>query len=172
MYLGSGIPPIMKMADAGLTIVVGTDGAGSNNSHDMIESLKVAALLQKVAARDASVLDAQTILDWATRNAAAVLGLSDEIGSLEVGKKADLFVLTPNSAKIVPVHDPVTTLVYSAGEENVTATIADGKILMKDRVIRHLNEAEILRQCQTAALNLADRCGSNRRLIRPWRPYQ
>jgi 5-methylthioadenosine/S-adenosylhomocysteine deaminase len=172
MYLGSGIPPIMEMADAGLTIVVGTDGAGSNNSHDMIESLKVAALLQKVAARDASVLDAQTILDWATRNAAAVLGLSDEIGSLEVGKKADLFVLTPNSAKIVPVHDPVTTLVYSAGEENVTTTIADGQILMKDRVIQHLDEAEILRQCQTAALNLADRCGSNRRLTRPWRPYQ
>ncbi len=70
MYLGSGIPPMMRMAAAGLTISIGVDGAGSNNSQDMIESLKFAALLQKVAARDASVVCAQTILDWATRGAA------------------------------------------------------------------------------------------------------
>ena len=93
MYLGSGIPPMMRMAAAGLPIGIGVDGAGSNNSQDMIESLKFAALLQKVAARDASVVDAQTILDWATRGGARVLGLEHEIGSLEAGKKADLFVL-------------------------------------------------------------------------------
>jgi len=170
MYLGSGIAPMMKMAGAGLTICIGTDGAGSNNSQDMIESMKIGALLQKVAARDASVIDAQTILDWSTCNAAKVLGLSAEIGSLEVGKKADMFVLTPNSAKIVPVHDPVATLVYSSGEENVTATIADGKILMKDRQVQYLAEADVLQRCQAAALNLANRCGSNQKLSRFWRP--
>jgi len=169
MYLGSGIAPIMQMIDAGLTICIGTDGAGSNNSQDMIESLKVGALLQKVAAKDASVLDAQMVLDWATREAAKVMGLSDDIGSLEVGKKADMFVLAPNSAKIVPVHDPVATLVYSSGEENVVTTIANGQILMKDSIIQHLDEADILQQCQAAALNLADRCGSNRKLKRHWR---
>lgn len=172
MYLGSGIAPILQMRDAGLTICLGTDGAGSNNSQDLIESLKIGALLQKVAAKDASVLDAQTVLDWATREAAKVLGLASDIGSLEVGKKADLFVLAPNSAKIVPVHDPVTTLVYSAGEENVVTTIAAGKILMKDRVIQHLDEAAILRQTQQAAAALADRCGSNRKVTRRWRPLQ
>jgi 5-methylthioadenosine/S-adenosylhomocysteine deaminase len=172
MYLGSGIAPIMQMAEAGLTICIGTDGAGSNNSQDMIESLKFAALLQKVAARDASVIDAQTILDWATRDAARVVGLSDEIGSLEVGKKADMFVLTPNSAKIVPVHDPVTTLVYSSGEENVTTTIVGGKILMRDRIIQHMDEEDLLWRCQQAALNLADRCGSNSKLARFWRPQR
>ena len=169
MYLGSGIAPIMKMLDAGLTVCIGTDGAGSNNSQDMIESLKVGALLQKVAAKDASVLDAQLALDWATREAAKVMGLSDDIGSLEIGKKADMFVLTPNSAKIVPVHDPVATLVYSSGEENVVATIADGQIVMKDRIIQYIDEPDILQQCQTAALRLADRCGSNRKLRRHWR---
>ena len=169
MYLGSGIAPIMQMIDAGLTVCIGTDGAGSNNSQDMIESLKVGALLQKVAAKDASVVDAQMILDWATREAAKVMGLSDEIGSLEVGKKADMFVLSPNSAKIVPVHDPVATLIYSSGEENVVATIANGKILMRDRIVQHVDEVGILQQCQTAALNLADRCGSNRKLKRHWR---
>ena len=172
MYLGSGIAPIMEMAEAGLTICLGTDGAGSNNSQDMIESLKFAALLQKVAARDASVIDAQTTLDWATRHAARVVGMSDEIGSLEVGKKADMFVLTPNSAKIVPVHDPIATLVYSSGEENVTMTIAGGQILMRDRIIQHLDEEDVLWRCQEAALNLAGRCGSNRKVTRFWRPQR
>ncbi len=172
MYLGSGIAPIMQMAQAGITISVGTDGAGSNNSLDMIESLKMGALLQKVTARDAAVVDAQTVLDWATREAAKTIGLSQEIGSLEVGKKADLFVLAANSAKITPVHDPVATLIYSSGEENVVTTIAAGKILMRDRVILHHNEAAILRQCQAAATNLADRCGSNQKLKRAWRPQE
>jgi 5-methylthioadenosine/S-adenosylhomocysteine deaminase len=169
MYLGSGIAPIMKMIDAGLTICIGTDGAGSNNSQDLIESLKVGALLQKVAAKNASVVDAQTALDWATRQAAQVMGLQDDIGSLEVGKKADMFVLSLNSARIVPAHDPVATLLYSTGQENVTCTIANGQILMSDRVIQHIDEADILARCQVAALELAHRCGSNRKVQRHWR---
>ncbi|MBX7234075.1 MAG: amidohydrolase [Caldilineales bacterium] len=169
MYLGSGIAPMVKMAGAGITVGLGVDGAGSNNSQDMIETLKLAALLQKVGAQDASVIDAQTVLDWATLGGARILGMEDQIGSLEAGKKADLFVLSRNSAKIVPAHDPVTTLVYSAGEENVTMTIADGRVLMRDRVIQHLDEADILRRTQTAALALAARSGANRRLRRFWR---
>ncbi len=169
MYLGSGIAPMVKMAKAGMTVGLGVDGAGSNNSQDMIETLKMAALLQKVGALDASIIDAQTVLDWATLGGARILGLGDQIGSLEPDKKADLFVLSLNSAKIVPAHDPVTTLVYSAGEENVTLTMASGRILMRDRVIQHIDEADVLRRCQQAALALADRCGSNRRLTRQWR---
>lgn len=168
MYLGSGIPPMLRLAAAGLTVGIGTDGAGSNNAQDMIESLKFAALLQKVAARDAAVLDAQTILDWATLGGARILGLADEIGSLEAGKRADLFVLSRRSPKIVPAHDPVASLVYSAGEEDVTAVIADGVVLMRDGVIRHVDEADILARCQAAAQALADRCGSNSRLARRW----
>jgi 5-methylthioadenosine/S-adenosylhomocysteine deaminase len=169
MYLGSGIAPMVKMAGAGITVGLGVDGAGSNNSQDMIETLKLAALLQKVGAQDASVINAQTVLDWATLGGAKIMGLAEEIGSLEVGKKADLFVLSLNSAKIVPAHDPVATLVYSAGEENVTMTIADGRILMRDRVIQHLDEADILRRAQIAALSLAARSGANRGLRRFWR---
>ena len=170
MYLGSGIPPMIKMSQAGLTIGIGTDGAGSNNSLDMIESMKTAALLQKVAACDASVVDAQKILDWATRDAARSIWLEEEIGSLEVGKRADMFVMAANSARNVPIHDPVATLVYSSGKENVIMTIVDGKILMKDGAILHLDEQAILNQCQIAALELADRCGSNGDLPRSYRP--
>lgn len=169
MYLGSGIAPVVQMAQAGITIGLGVDGAGSNNSQDMIETLKVGAMLQKVGARNAAVIDAQTILDWATLGGAKILGLSDKIGSLEVGKKADLFVLALNSPKIVPAHDPVTTLIYSAGEENVLHTIANGKLVMRDRIIPHLDEADILWRSQRAALALADRSGSNRKVTRRWR---
>jgi 5-methylthioadenosine/S-adenosylhomocysteine deaminase len=170
MYLGSGIPPIMAMAKAGLSIGIGTDGAGSNNSLDMLESIKMAALLQKVAAQDAAVVGAQQVLDWATRDAARSIWLENEIGSLEVGKRADLFALRLNTSKIVPMHDPVTSLVYSAGEQNVVLTVADGKILMQDGVLVHLDEADILRRCQVAATQLADRCGSNAKVTRRWRP--
>lgn len=168
MYLGSGIPPMLKMAAAGMNICFGVDGAGSNNSQDMIETMKIGALLQKVAGPDASVIDAQTVLDWATLGGAAVLGMSDEIGSLEVGKKADFFVLALNSPKIVPAHDPVATLVYSAGEENVVHTVAGGRILLRDGVIQHLDEAAILAECQDAAVDLAARCGANRKVSRTW----
>jgi 5-methylthioadenosine/S-adenosylhomocysteine deaminase len=170
MYLGSGIAPVMRMAAAGLIISIGVDGAGSNNSQDMLESLKLAALLQKVAARDASVVCAQTVLDWATRGGAQTLGLADEIGSLEAGKKADLFVLAARSPKIVPVHDPVTSLVYSAGESDVTMTVSDGKVLMRDGILTQVDEHDVLARCQVAAQALADRSGSNRRVTRPWRP--
>ena len=169
MYLGSGVAPIVEMYQSGLTIGLGVDGAGSNNSQDMIETLKAAALLQKVHAADASVVDAQTTFDWATRDAARAIGLENDIGSLEIGKRADLFTLSLNSAKIVPVHDPIASLVYSSGEQNVRMTIADGKVLMRDGVIQHLDEEKILRQCQSSAIELADRCGSNARLVRAYR---
>jgi 5-methylthioadenosine/S-adenosylhomocysteine deaminase len=169
MYLGSGIPRIMAMQQAGLTISLGVDGAGSNNSQDMIETLKAAALLQKVAARDASVVDAQQVLDWATRGGARAVGLEKEIGSLETGKRADLFVVAPNTPKVVPIHDPAATLVYSCGEENVVMTIADGVILMRERVIQHLDEIDIVQRCQQAGLALAECCGSNSKVRRSWK---
>ncbi len=148
---------------------MGVDGAGSNNSQDMIETMKVAALLQKVAARDASVVNAQQILDWATIGGAKTLGLEGQIGSIEIGKQADLFVIAPNSAKVVPIHDPVATLVYSCGQENVVMTIANGVILMQDGVIQHLDEEKIIQQCQEISLDLAERCGSNSKVRRSWK---
>ncbi|HSM25972.1 MAG TPA: hypothetical protein VK856_14000, partial [Anaerolineaceae bacterium] len=75
----------------------------------------------------------------------------------------------PNSAKVVPIHDPVATLVYSCGQENVEMTIANGKILMQDGVIQHLDEPEILRQCQEMSLALAERCGSDSKVKRSWK---
>ena len=95
MYLGSGIAPIVAMEKAGPTIGIASDGSGSNNCQDMLETLKFSALLQKVAAQDASVATAQHALDWATRGGAAAMGMADRVGSLAVGKQADFFLSDP-----------------------------------------------------------------------------
>lgn len=129
MYLGSGIPPIVELKEAGARITLGTDGAASNNSMDMIETMKTSALLQKVAHEAPEIISAQEILKMATSEAAAALQWEDEIGSLKEGKKADLFIFNPEDPKAFPAHDPVATLVYSSSLKNVETTIVNGNIL-------------------------------------------
>ncbi|MFZ1767913.1 MAG: amidohydrolase family protein, partial [Caldilinea sp.] len=172
MYLGSGIAPIVRMADLGLTIGLATDGSGSNNCQDMLETLKFSALLQKVGRMDASCVLAQGTLDWATRGGAHALGLAEQIGSLRVGKKADFFLVDPFTPKAIPVHDPVATLVYSAGQSNVETVVVDGRVLMEGGRFTHLDEAQLLRDAQRAGQTLAARAGTERLLARrgKWRP--
>ena len=139
MYLGSGVPPIPRLLDLGVTVGLGADGAASNNSQDMLEALKVGALLPKVAARDPAVFTAADAVRLATSGGAAALG-RDDFGSLEVGKRADLFVFDPRHAKSIPVHDPVSTLVYSSGEVNVRTVVVGGRVVLDDRRIVGVDE--------------------------------
>jgi 5-methylthioadenosine/S-adenosylhomocysteine deaminase len=172
MYLGSGIAPVVRFMREGIPVGVSADGSGSNNCQDMLEVLKISALLQKVAAQDAGVVRAQDSFDWATRGGARCLRMENEIGSLEVGKRADFFLLDAFSAKAVPVHDPVATLVYSCGQQNVRDVVVDGRVLLRNGNFVHLDEGAILRRTQAAAQALAARSGTERLLeTRPiWRP--
>ncbi|MFN3331425.1 MAG: amidohydrolase family protein, partial [Caldilinea sp.] len=172
MYLGSGIAPIVRLEEAGLPIGIATDGSGSNNCQDMLETLKFSALLQKVGRMDPSCVLAQRALDWATRGGAQALGLADQIGSLTPGMKADFFLVNPFTPKATPVHDPVATLVYSAGQANVETVVVDGRVLMEGSVFVHLDEAQLLRDAQRAAQNLARRAGTEKLLEMrgKWRP--
>lgn len=172
MYLGSGIAPITRLAADSLTIGLATDGSGSNNCQDMLETLKFSALLQKVGRMDPSCVLAQQALDWATRGGAAALGLGDQIGALAPGMKADFFLANPFTPKAIPVHDPVATLVYSAGQANVETVVVAGRVLMEGGVFIHLDEAKILRDAQRAAQNLAQRAGTEKLLAHrgKWRP--
>lgn len=174
MYLGSGIAPIVQLAGRGLRIGLATDGSGSNNCQDMLETLKFGALLQKVGRQDPSCVLAQQALDWATRGGAEAMGLADQVGSLAPGKKADFFLVNPFTPKATPVHDPVTTLVYSAGQPNVEMVVVNGRVLMENGVFTHLDEAKILRDAQRAAQHLAQRAGTERLLERrgKWRPLE
>ena len=172
MYLGSGIAPITRLAADGLTIGLATDGSGSNNCQDMLETLKFSALLQKVGRMDPSCVLAQRALDWATRGGAAALGMADQVGVLVPGMKADFFLANPFTPKAIPVHDPVATLVYSAGQANIETVVVAGRVLMEGGVFTHLDEAKLLRAAQRAAQNLAERAGTEKLLDRrgKWRP--
>jgi 5-methylthioadenosine/S-adenosylhomocysteine deaminase len=167
MYLGSGVPPIPRLLDLGVTVSLGADGAASNNSQDMLEALKVGALLPKVAWRDPAVFTAADAVRLATSGGAAALGC-DDFGCLEPGKRADLFLFDPLHAKSIPVHDPVSTLVYSSGEVNVRTVIVGGRVVLDDRRIVGVDETAILREAQTLAEELSEVAGTRQRLSGRW----
>jgi 5-methylthioadenosine/S-adenosylhomocysteine deaminase len=167
MYLGSGVPPIPRLMELGVTVSLGADGAASNNSQDMLEALKVAALLPKVAARDPAIFTAPDALRIATSGGAAALG-RDDFGWLEPGKRADLFLFDPLHAKSTPVHDEVSTLVYSSGQVNVRTTIVGGRAVLDNGRITGLDEGAILREAQTVAEQLSVIAGTRARLEGRW----
>jgi 5-methylthioadenosine/S-adenosylhomocysteine deaminase len=159
MYLGSGIAPVLDMRSRGITVGLATDSGGSN-SNDMLEVMEDAAFLQKVAYEDPAVITAQDILDIATRGGAEAIGGGNELGSLEKGKKADMFVFDPIRPRSVPVLDPAASLVFSSGPENVVLTMVGGHIILENGSITTIDETELLAESQTAAIGLAERSGT------------
>lgn len=158
MYLGSGVPPIVTMREAGVRLSLATDGAASNNSQDMIEALKLGALLQKVAHKDSTVVTAPEILRMATVGGADALHRPD-LGYLAPEMRADFFLFDPRHAKSTPLHDPISTLVYTGGEHNVVTTVAAGRVVLEDGRIVTANERDLLERAQDAAGRLARRAG-------------
>ncbi len=152
MKLASGgVAPLPEMFDAGMAVGLGTDGAASNNSLDMFETMKVCALLHKAHRWDATVLNGQKVLDLATIDGARALGVGREIGSIEVGKRADIILVNARAPNMAPIHGKdtvVSDLVYSASPANVDTTIVDGRVLMQNREIKSLNVDRILSKTQ------------------------
>lgn len=137
MMLASGIAPVVDMRKGGMNVGLGTDGpAGSNNNLDMVEEAASAARLQKIGKMDPKALSARDVLEMATIGGARVLGLSDKIGTIEEGKRADVIVIDLSQSRSQPVYSVESAIVYAASGSAVTATICDGKILMKDRHVR------------------------------------
>lgn len=171
MYLSSGVAPIPKLNECGVTVGLATDGAASNNSNDMIEMLKLAALMQKVYHQDPTIITAEKVLEMATIDGARAIGMEGEIGSLETGKKADLFIFDPHaSAKSTPMHNPVSTLVYSAGENNVETVVVDGRIILDHfRPTFVEDERSVLIRAQELADELTETAGTCVNKHRPWR---
>ncbi|MEL7608327.1 MAG: amidohydrolase [Bacillota bacterium] len=155
MYLASGIAPVPKLLNAGITVGLGTDGAASNNSNNMLETLKITALLHKVYGADPLAMTAYKVLEMATVDAAECIGLSDQIGSLEVGKRADFFVFDPlQSPGCAPMHDPVATLVYSSDTRGIVTVVAGGETLLSDGSFTRLDERGLLAREQAIAKEL------------------
>jgi 5-methylthioadenosine/S-adenosylhomocysteine deaminase len=151
MKLASGLAPVVDYLKAGVTVGLGTDGAASNNDLDMFEAMRQAAFLHKHATRDPRAISASVALEMATIGGARVLGLQDRIGSLEVGKRADVIVVRMDKPRHTPMYDPVSHLVYVARGDDVEATIVNGVILMQDARVVSMREDEVLADARRAA---------------------
>ncbi len=140
---------------AGVRVVLGTDGAGSNNNLDLLEDMKIAALVQKHRAQDPTSLPAREALALATTAAAEAFGHGN--GRIEPGQPADLILVDFSGASTQPLHDPVSDLVYSAHGCAVHTTICDGRVLMHDRRVEVCDEAEVIREAARAGKGLVER---------------
>ena len=159
MYLASGIARIAEMRQKGIPVALATDGPGSNNSQDMGEVLKITALLQKVATLDAMVLLPEDVIWMACRGGAMAFGQPDLIGSLEVGKKADVVLVDLNTPGAMPVHRVPSALVYNVSGCDVDTVIVDGRILMRDRQVLCVDEEALLSDARIACARLFERAG-------------
>jgi 5-methylthioadenosine/S-adenosylhomocysteine deaminase len=143
MKLASGVAPIAQLSKHGVRIGLGTDGSASNNRLDLFQEMRHAGLLAKVASGDAAVLSAHELLRMATLNGAAALGMETKIGSIQVGKAADLCAIRLDAIEVSPCFDPASHLVYAAGREHVSHVWVNGALQV---------ENGLLRQCDTRRL--------------------
>ena len=144
MKLASGIAPVSKLLENDICVSIGTDGASSNNNLDLIEELKTASLLQKVSTLDPKVLNSDEAIAMGTIKGAEALGLDSEIGSIEVGKKADIILIDTSN------------IIYSANGSNVDTTICNGKVLMENKKLTVLDEDEIYAKARQAIKELKE----------------
>ena len=147
MKLGSGFSSVAKLRRNGINVALGTDGQGSTNTLDMFEEIKLTAYLQKGLNFNPTVITAEDVLKMATIEGARVLGIDSEVGSIEVGKKADIIIIDLNKPHLCPVHNIYSTLAYSVNGADVETTIIDGKIVMENRQIVNVDEQEIINEC-------------------------
>ena len=149
LKLASGFCPVERLWQAGVNIAIGTDGAASNNDLDLLGETRTAALLAKAVAGSATALDAHRALRMATLNGARALGLESEVGSIEVGKAADLVAFDLSGLAQQPVYDPVSQLIYASSRECVKHVWVAGKHLLDDRRLTRLDEQQL---CATAKI--------------------
>ena len=143
LKLGSGIAPISLMLKNNVNVGIGTDGAASNNRLDMFAEMRLAALLAKGASEDPTSVPAYQALEMATINAAKALGLDDKIGTIEIGKKADVVAVKLSDISISPCYDPISHLVYTCGREHVTHTWVAGKLCYSNGLYANIEPMEL-----------------------------
>jgi 5-methylthioadenosine/S-adenosylhomocysteine deaminase len=144
MKLASGWAPVHKYLDKGITVGIGTDGCASNNNLDLFGEMDTLAKLHKIYDEDPTHMDAHTVIKIATLGGAEALGLSGTVGTLSVGKKADITIIDFNKPHLTPVYDPFSHLVYSAIASDVRDVMINGEILVSDRKLVKADVSEIM----------------------------
>ena len=148
LKLASGFCPVQRLRGAGINVALGTDGAASNNDLDMLDELRMAALLAKAVSGEATAVPAHTALRMATLNGARALGLAGETGSLEAGKAADIAAIDLSALCSQPVYDPISQLVYTASRDQVTDVWVAGRRLLANRELTTLDAGAIASRAQ------------------------
>lgn len=154
LKLANGFAPVHKMLERGINVALGTDGASSNNNLNLFEEIHLAALLTKGVTGDSTAVSAYQALEMATVGGARALGLEDSIGTLELGKKADLILIDLSKPHFYPRFNLVSSLVYSANAADVASVMVDGRWLMQDYKLLTINEREAVRFADKAAMRL------------------
>ena len=145
MMLASGVAPVVEERAAGIAVGLGTDGpAGSNNDLDLMEEMDLAAKLQKITKMDPRALGAKSVVEMATIEGAKALHMDKQIGSLEVGKKADIILISLDEPNAVPMYDIYAQLAYALKASDIETVVIGGRIVMRNKKLLTLNESEIL----------------------------
>ncbi|MHB1501905.1 MAG: amidohydrolase family protein [Candidatus Dormibacteria bacterium] len=152
--LASGVCPVPRLLAAGVNVALGCDGGPSNNTYDLLAEMKLAALVHKAVSLDPTVVPAETVLEMATINGARALRWDHEIGSLEVGKKADIVVVNRDRCGLSPGLNPVSSLVYSATGADVDSVMVDGRWLVRHGQLLTIDEEEAVAQARERARRL------------------
>ncbi len=167
LKLGSGIPPVLKFRQAGVPVGLATDGAASNNTLDILESLRMMVLAQKDRAGDPTVLPVADALEIAFQGSANVFHMAESLGSLEPGKLADIALLRQDGMHVFPRFDPAANLVFSSRAADVDTVICNGKVLMRGRNLLTVDKSEVKRQVSTRLERLSQRVPGRRIAIYP-----
>ncbi|MFT5483933.1 MAG: 5-methylthioadenosine/S-adenosylhomocysteine deaminase [Halieaceae bacterium] len=154
MKIASGVSPVTAMLKAGVRVGLGTDGAASNNDLDMWEEMRLASLLQKVSGMDPKALSAATVLRMATRGGAEAVGLADQVGSIETGKRADIIQVSFDDVHFIPTYNVISHLVYVADEQDVSSVVVDGKLLMYDGEMLTIDTERVRREATRLAAKI------------------
>ena len=158
LKLGAGIALIPELLAAGAVIGLGTDGTASNNNLDVLEEVRLVALLHKGMRRDATVISAYDALEMATAGGAQAMGLTD-VGRLKPGYRADVICVDLTAPHLCPGHNVISDLAYAAQSGDVTTTIVEGEVLMRDRQVVSVDQAEVVAKAREAAMALVGRAG-------------
>jgi cytosine/adenosine deaminase-related metal-dependent hydrolase len=157
--LASGIPRVPELMAAGANVGLGCDGAPCNNSYDMVREMKLAAVIQKARLLDPRSMPATTVLRMATVNGARAMGMGSEVGSIEVGKRADLVLIDLKKPHLVPYTDIISNVVYSAMGSDVDTVLVDGRVLLRHGDALTLDEERIVSEAQDRQDDLFRRSG-------------
>jgi 5-methylthioadenosine/S-adenosylhomocysteine deaminase len=157
LKLASGVSPVPKMLEKGITVSLGTDSPCSNNTADMFDVIKTAALLHKGVNENPTLMPAQQVLKMATTDGARALSWGDEIGSIEAGKKADLAIVNLKKPHLCPLYSEISHLVYAAKPSDVETVVINGDVVMENRTLARLKAEKVMEMAEKAKHSLLKR---------------